>query len=103
MSEDKTNHVDKSGPAAPSKGTSLPEGTAVASGQAAGPYRIFGISSSIAVTLALVSPILFTLVAYSDTFNLAWNQGRGGFIFAMAFIAAELVGISRQVSKTNQA
>ena len=41
----------------------------------------------------IVSPILFTLVAYPDTFSLSWNQGRGGFLFAMAFIVAELVGI----------
>ena len=41
----------------------------------------------------MISPILFTLVAYPDTFSLSWNQGRGGFLFAMAFIVAELVGI----------
>lgn len=78
----------------------MSEDKGVASGQAAGPYRIFGINSSIAITLALISPIVFTLVAYPDTFSLAWNQGRGGFIFAMAFIAAELIGFSRQVGKS---
>jgi thaumarchaeosortase len=60
---------------------------------------IFGINSSIAVTIALISPILFTLVAYPDTFSLSWNEGRGGFIFAMAFIAAELVGMRQPVSQ----
>ena len=43
--------------------------------------------------LLVITPILFTLVAYPDTFSLSWNQGRGGFLFAMAFIVAELVGI----------
>ena len=43
--------------------------------------------------LLVISPILFTLVAYPDTFSLSWNQGRGGFLFAMAFIVAELAGI----------
>ena len=43
--------------------------------------------------LLVISPILFTLVAYPDTFSLSWNQGRGGFLFAMAFIVAEVVGI----------
>ena len=43
--------------------------------------------------LVIISPILFTLIAYPDTFSLSWNQGRGGFLFAMAFIVAELVGI----------
>ena len=39
------------------------------------------------------APIMFTLVAYPDSFSLSWNQGRGGFLFAMAFMAAELVGL----------
>lgn len=60
---------------------------------------IFGLNSSVAVTLVLISPIIFTLVLYSDTFELAWNEGRGGFIFAMAFIAAELIGIRQPVSQ----
>lgn len=70
----------------------------VASGAAAG-YTIFGINSGIAVTIILIAPILFTLVAYPDTFGLAWNEGRGGFLFAMAFIAAELVGLKFSISK----
>jgi thaumarchaeosortase len=61
-------------------------------------YVIFGISSSIAATLILISPILYTLVAYPDTFILSWNEGRGGFLFAMAFIAAELVGLKYPVT-----
>ena len=60
---------------------------------------IFGMNSSIALTLALMSPIVFTLILYSDSFNLSWNEGRGGFIFAMAFIAAELIGTRQPVSK----
>jgi thaumarchaeosortase len=68
--------------------------------KAASPPAIFGVHPSIAVTLALIAPIIFTMVAYPDTFSLSWNEGRGGFIFAMAFIAAELVGIKQSVSKT---
>ncbi len=60
---------------------------------------IFGINSSIAVTLVLISPIIFTLIAYPDSFSLSWNEGRGGFIFAMAFIAAELIGIRQPISR----
>ena len=43
--------------------------------------------------LLVISPILFCLIAYPDTFSLSWNQGRGGFLFGMAFIVAELVGL----------
>ena len=62
-------------------------------------YVIFGISSSIAATLILISPILYTLVVYPDTFILSWNEGRGGFLFAMAFIGAELVGLKYSLAK----
>jgi thaumarchaeosortase len=72
----------------------LSGGKTVISGQ-----QIFGIDSSIAITLVLIAPILFTIVAYPDTFSLSWNEGRGGFLFAMAFIAAELIGIRRNIDK----
>ncbi len=60
---------------------------------------VFGISSTIAATLILISPILYTLIAYPGTFILSWNEGRGGFLFAMAFIGAELVGLKYSLSK----
>ncbi len=49
--------------------------------------------------LVIVSPVLFALAAYPDSFSLSWNQGRGGFIFAMAFVVAELIGIKILISK----
>jgi len=49
--------------------------------------------------IIIISPVLFALVVYPNTFSLSWNQGRGGFLFAMAFIVAELIGIKLQVSK----
>ena len=47
---------------------------------------IFGIGVAAA-------PILFALIAYPDSFSLSWNQGRGGFLFALVFLVAELVGL----------
>jgi len=55
--------------------------------------RIFGLNPNIAVILVLVGPILFSLIAYPSTFNLSWNEGRGGFLFALAFIPAEVLGL----------
>lgn len=49
--------------------------------------------------IIIVSPVLFALVYYPDSFSLSWNQGRGGFLFAMAFVAAELIGIKTIVSQ----
>jgi len=57
------------------------------------------MNPSIAITLVLIAPIIFTLALYSDSFSLSWNEGRGGFLFAMAFIAAELIGIKWTVNK----
>jgi thaumarchaeosortase len=44
------------------------------------------------------SPILFALVVFPDSFSLSWNQGRGGFLFALAFIVAELAGLKIIIS-----
>lgn len=52
----------------------------------------------IAGILLISSPILFALIAFPDSFSLSWNQGRGGFLFALAFIVAELVGLKLQIS-----
>jgi len=49
--------------------------------------------------LLLASPTIFTLAVFPDTFSLSWNQGRGGFLFAMAFMVAELVGLKLVIPK----
>jgi len=49
--------------------------------------------------LLIASPILFVLAIYPDSFSMSWNQGRGGFLFGLAFIVAEIVGIRFIVSK----
>ena len=49
--------------------------------------------------LLIASPILFVLAAYPDSFSMSWNQGRGGFLFGLAVIIAEIVGIKFIVSK----
>ena len=49
--------------------------------------------------ILIASPILFALIAYPDTFSLSWNQGRGGFLFGLAFVVAELVGLKIPISK----
>lgn len=46
------------------------------------------------------SPILFALIVFPDSFSLSWNQGRGGFLFALAFIIAETVGLKIAISKS---
>ena len=62
-------------------------------------HSLFGLNSSIVITLVLICPILFTVRLYPSTFNLSWNEGRGGFLFAMAFIAAELIGINYNIPR----
>lgn len=53
--------------------------------------------SLIAGILLISSPILFALVVFPDSFSLSWNQGRGGFLFALAFVVAELVGLKLNI------
>ncbi|HZA07645.1 MAG TPA: thaumarchaeosortase [Nitrososphaeraceae archaeon] len=60
---------------------------------------IFGFNSSFAIIVVLIAPTLFTIILYPSTFSLSWNQGRGGFLFAMAFIAAELFGIQSRIER----
>jgi thaumarchaeosortase len=55
--------------------------------------------STIFAILLIASPIIFALVAFPDSFSLSWNQGRGGFLFALAFIVAELVGLKLVLPK----
>ncbi|HET7147936.1 MAG TPA: thaumarchaeosortase [Candidatus Nitrosopolaris sp.] len=61
--------------------------------------QIFGLSPCVAVILVLIVPILFSMIAYPSTFKLSWNEGRGGFLFAMAFISAEIWGLQLNVHK----
>ena len=49
--------------------------------------------------LVLISPVLFALIYQPDSFSLSWNQGRGGWLFATAFVVAELVGIKLAISR----
>ena len=52
------------------------------------------------IAIAIIaSPIMFALAVFPDTFSLGWNQGRGGFLFALAFVAAELIGIKFEIPK----
>ena len=60
---------------------------------------IFGFDSTLAVIAVLIAPTLFTIIAYPNTFSLSWNQGRGGFLFAMAFIAAEIFGLHHNINR----
>ena len=53
---------------------------------------IFGIS-------IISSPILFAMIAFPDSIAWSWNQGRGGYFFALIFIVAELIGLKIVISK----
>lgn len=46
----------------------------------------------------VAAPVVFALAVYPDTFELSWNQGRGGALFALAFAVAELAMIRVDIS-----
>ncbi len=57
-------------------------------------------NKDILIAIAIIaSPIMFALAVFPDSFSLGWNQGRGGFLFALAFIAAELIGLKIDIPK----
>ena len=45
------------------------------------------------------SPILFAMIAFPDSIAWSWNEGRGGYFFALIFIVAELIGLKIVISK----
>jgi thaumarchaeosortase len=49
--------------------------------------------------ILIASPTLFALAAYPDTISMSWNEGRGGFLFALVFLVAELYGITLGISR----
>lgn len=53
---------------------------------------IFGI-------LIISSPILFAIIAFPDSIAWSWNEGRGGYFFALIFVVAELIGLKIVISK----
>ncbi|MDH5431029.1 MAG: thaumarchaeosortase [Nitrosopumilus sp.] len=53
---------------------------------------IFGI-------LIISSPILFSIIAFPDSIAWSWNEGRGGYFFALIFVVAELIGLKIVISK----
>lgn len=53
----------------------------------------------IAGIVLISSPTLFALAAYPDTISMSWNEGRGGFMFAVVFLVAELFGLKLGISK----
>ncbi len=53
---------------------------------------IFGI-------FIISSPILFAMIAFPDSISLSWNEGRGGYFFALIFVVAESIGLKIVISK----
>ena len=43
--------------------------------------------------LIISGPILFSMIAFPDSIAWSWNEGRGGYFFALVFVVAELVGL----------
>lgn len=53
---------------------------------------IFGI-------FIISGPIIFSMIAFPDSIAWSWNEGRGGYFFALVFIVAELIGLKIVISK----
>jgi len=49
--------------------------------------------------LIISTPILFSMIAFPDSIAWSWNEGRGGYFFALVFVVAELIGLRIIISK----
>ena len=49
--------------------------------------------------MIISSPILFSMIAFPDSIAWSWNEGRGGYFFALVFVAAELIGLKLVISR----
>ena len=58
-----------------------------------------GAVNILAGAALVCAPLAVALALDPDSFGFSWNQGRGGFMFALAFVAAELVGLKIAVSR----
>ena len=67
---------------------------------AARPPRMHQDRSVLMAIAVAASPIIFALAAYPDSLGMGWNQGRGGFLFGLAFVVAELVGLRVSVPRS---
>lgn len=47
----------------------------------------------------IASPILFAMIAFPDSIAWSWNEGRGGYLFALIFVTAEMIGLKTVISK----
>lgn len=55
---------------------------------------------SLLAGICIVSaPILFAVLAYPESIAWSWNEGRGGYLFGLIFVVAELVGLKIRISK----
>ena len=53
----------------------------------------------IAGVVIIAMPILFAVAVFPDSVAWSWNEGRGGYLFALVFVVAELVGLKIVISK----
>jgi thaumarchaeosortase len=49
------------------------------------------VDSRFHILILLIAPIIFAFISYPASFTITWNEGRGGFLFALAFIVFEVL------------
>ena len=47
----------------------------------------------------VASPILFAMTVFPDSIAWSWNEGRGGYLFALIFVVAEMIGLKTVISR----
>ena len=56
--------------------------------------------SSLILGIILVStPIIYAIIAFPESIAWSWNEGRGGYLFGLVFLVAEMFGLRLVISK----
>jgi thaumarchaeosortase len=49
------------------------------------------VDSRFRILILLTAPIIFAFISYPASFTMTWNEGRGGFLFALVFVVYEVL------------
>lgn len=53
------------------------------------------LDSRFQILILLTAPIIFAFISYPASFTMTWNEGRGGFLFALVFIVFEVLSVPK--------
>jgi thaumarchaeosortase len=60
------------------------------------------VDSRFRILILLTAPIIFAFISYPASFTMTWNEGRGGFLFALVFVVYEVLSTPKTCTSNNR-